>query len=56
MSRYPRAAREAAIKCIPCNAPVTETVEGEYIPVECGDSPVTTRSRDAEAQRIAADD
>jgi len=44
MSRYPRAARNARIKCIACNAPVTETVEGEYVRVECGETAVQERS------------
>ena len=43
MSRYPRGARSAAITCIPCNAPVTETIDGEYVCV-CGGSPVQDRS------------
>lgn len=44
MARYPRRAREAAIKCIACNAPVTTTVEGEYVCVDCGELPVKRRS------------
>jgi len=55
MSRYPRAARSAAIKCIPCNAPVTETVDGEYVCVQCGDAPITERTRTT-APSVAADD
>ena len=43
MSRYPRNARSAAIKCISCNAPVTETIDNEYICVECGESPIKRR-------------
>lgn len=42
MSRYPRAARGATIKCIGCNAPATETVDGAYVCVECG-QPVVDR-------------
>ncbi len=40
MSRYPREARNARIKCIACNAPVVRTVEGEYVCVDCGESPI----------------
>lgn len=43
MGRYPRAARDAVIKCIPCNAPVTETMDGTYVCVSCGESPVQSR-------------
>lgn len=28
------------MKCIACNAPVTRTVEGGYVCVECGGSPI----------------
>lgn len=38
MGRYPRAAREAAVKCIGCNAPAVRTVGGEYVCVDCGQS------------------
>lgn len=48
MSRYPRRVRAAAIKCIPCNAPVVQTTEDEYVCVKCGISPVRARV-DAEA-------
>ena len=47
MGRYPRRVREAAIKCIPCNAPVVRTVSGEYVCVECGESPLHERARGA---------
>ncbi|WP_256476608.1 hypothetical protein [Haloplanus pelagicus] len=40
MSRYPREVRDSRIKCIPCNAPVAKTVDGRYVCVECGDSPI----------------
>lgn len=40
MSRYPRAARDAKIKCLQCNAPVTETVDGGYACVDCGRNPL----------------
>lgn len=43
MGRYARAARGAAVKCITCNAPVTRTVGGDYVCVECGESPVRRR-------------
>jgi hypothetical protein len=42
MTRYPRSARSARIKCIPCNAPVVETVGGGYVCVCCGVSPVAS--------------
>lgn len=44
MGRYPRAARDARMKCIECNAPVVETVEGSYACVSCGSSPISARS------------
>ncbi|KYH25839.1 hypothetical protein HAPAU_25170 [Halalkalicoccus paucihalophilus] len=44
MSRYPREARSARIKCIACNAPVVRTVEGKYVCVDCGDSPLRPRA------------
>lgn len=43
MARYPRTARDAALKCISCNAPVTRTVDDRYICVNCGDSPLTAK-------------
>lgn len=36
MGRYPWSVRHAAVKCIPCNAPATNTVGAEYVCVECG--------------------
>jgi LSD1 subclass zinc finger protein len=36
MSRYPRGARGSRIKCIECNAPTTETVDNDFVCVECG--------------------
>ena len=44
MGRYPREARDARMKCIECNAPVVETVEGSYACVSCGSSPISERS------------
>ena len=44
MGRYPRQVRDARLKCIECNAPVVETVEGSYACVDCGAEPVTTKS------------
>lgn len=41
MGRYPRAARGAAVKCIGCNAPAVETVDGDYVCVDCGSSVVS---------------
>lgn len=42
MSRYPKEARGAAVKCISCNAPVVPTVDGGYVCVDCGESPIAT--------------
>ncbi|MFB6297918.1 MAG: hypothetical protein ABEH56_05300 [Salinirussus sp.] len=42
MSRFPKKVREAAVKCISCNAPVVETVGGEYVCVKCANNPVRT--------------
>lgn len=36
MGRYPESARKSAVKCVPCNAPVVETVDGEHVCVDCG--------------------
>jgi len=36
MSRYPRRARSARVKCIKCNAPATETIDDGFVCVECG--------------------
>jgi DNA-directed RNA polymerase subunit RPC12/RpoP len=44
MGRYPRQVRDARLKCIECNAPVVETVEGSYACVDCGSEPVSARS------------
>ena len=46
MSRYPRAARNARVKCIECNAPVVETTDGGFVCVDCGDSPIQRRDGD----------
>lgn len=43
MSRYPRTARNARVKCIECNAPVVETADGEFACVDCGGSPIQRR-------------
>lgn len=40
MGRYPREVRDAQLKCIDCNAPVVRTVEGAYVCVSCGGSPI----------------
>lgn len=44
MGRYPRAVRDAQVKCIECNAPVVETVDGNYACVNCGAEPLVGRS------------
>ena len=54
MSRYPREARSAKIKCIACNAPVVETVDG-YACVGCGEAPVKALSS-KDDQKVIADD
>jgi len=41
MGRYPKSVRDSAIKCISCNAPVAETVDGRYVCVDCGEEPIT---------------
>ena len=40
MGRYPREVRDAQLKCIDCNAPVVRTIEGEFVCVSCGESPI----------------
>lgn len=45
MSRYPRAARNAALKCVPCGAPLVRTNDDRYVCVECGNVPIKGRSR-----------
>jgi len=44
MARYPRTARDAAIKCISCNAPVTETIDNRYVCVSCGRAPLAEKA------------
>ncbi|PSP56731.1 hypothetical protein BRC82_01240 [Halobacteriales archaeon QS_1_67_19] len=44
MGRYPREVRDARMKCIECNAPVVETLEGTYACVNCGSEPVQSRT------------
>lgn len=44
MSRYPRPVRNAALKCIPCNAPIVETTDGEYACVDCGTARIRRRT------------
>ena len=39
------------MKCISCNAPVVETVEDEYVCVDCGDSPIEERDAGETASR-----
>ncbi len=40
MGRYPRGVRNAGVKCISCNAPAAATIDGQYVCVECGNTPV----------------
>lgn len=55
MGRYPRAAREAAVKCISCNAPAVGTVSGDYVCVECGRAVVKkARRRGIGTKSVAA--
>lgn len=54
MGRYPQEARSAAVKCISCNAPVVPTVDGSYVCVECGESPI--RSEDVTPDIVAVSD
>jgi len=42
MSRYPRAVRKARVKCVDCNAPASETIDDDYVCVECGTAVATT--------------
>lgn len=56
MSRYPREVRDALLKCIGCNAPVARTVDGRFVCVACGDSPIeadrpSVSNREGEAGR-----
>ena len=51
MGRYPRQVRDARLKCIDCNAPVVETVEGAYACVDGGGEPVSARSESAASAR-----
>ncbi len=41
--RYPKIVRNARIKCIDCNAPVTITTDGQYVCVSCGELLVEKR-------------
>lgn len=40
MNEYSREARVAVVKCIDCNAPVVRTIDGAFVCVDCGDSPI----------------
>lgn len=55
MGRYPRSARDAALKCIPCNAPVTSTVDGRYVCVSCGKTPLKHNTEDIGMARASDD-
>ena len=44
MGRYPREIRAAAMKCIPCNAPVAQSIDGRFACVECGREPIKVRT------------
>lgn len=52
MTRYPRAARDAQLKCISCNAPVTTTVDRRYVCVECGDEVLRARRSEADGGAV----
>lgn len=60
MGDYPRAVRNATVQCVPCNAPAVQTVEGDYVCVECGARPVkaTTSAHpvDGASERPTASD
>ena len=55
MGRYPKSVRDAAIKCVACNAPVAKTVSGAYACVDCGESPISAQA-DLSKKRRPADD
>ncbi len=40
--RFPTQARAAAVKCVTCNAPGTQTVEKDYVCVTCGKTVLTS--------------
>ncbi|MFB6165668.1 MAG: glycosyltransferase family 2 protein [Haloarculaceae archaeon] len=51
MSGYADSAKDAAVKCIGCNAPVTRTIDGEYVCVECGESLISHGRLDRDQPR-----
>lgn len=53
MSRYPKSVRAASVKCIACNAPVVQTVDGAYGCVKCGDSPVEKKQTQKKEPAVA---
>jgi predicted RNA-binding Zn-ribbon protein involved in translation (DUF1610 family) len=55
MARYPRTARDAAIKCISCNAPVTKTIDNRYVCVDCGEAPLGQKVDDGRTASPADD-
>jgi predicted RNA-binding Zn-ribbon protein involved in translation (DUF1610 family) len=55
MGRYPKTVRDAAIKCVACNAPVAKTVAGSFACVDCGESPVMTRAKVSTDKQTADD-
>lgn len=50
-TRYPRPVRDARVKCILCNAPVAETVDGRYVCVECGNTAIGPRGTSGHGQQ-----
>lgn len=46
MRRVHRNAREARTKCIDCNKPVVRTVDGAFVCIQCGGSPIDVREGD----------
>ncbi len=53
MSRYPKSVRAASIKCIACNAPVVQTVDGAYGCVKCGESPIEKNEQGQKEPAVA---
>lgn len=44
------------MKCIECNAPVVPTVDGSYVCVECGESPINGEDVTPDINSVEDDD
>lgn len=48
MTQHRPLAKNATVKCVSCNVPVTQTVDGEFVCGECGAIRVAPRAQETE--------